>query len=278
MKLLSSRPLRTLPTLLRYAAYHANRYLLRRPELTAVAKSGLHFRFKTEDSIGRYIYAKGTYERELTRFLFEEGHFPKGGIALDIGANLGYYALHMAQSASRVVAFEPHPTNYGLLCDNIELNGLTNVDARQLALGATPGEADLFSAPEGENGGHSLLSHEGRKQLSVKVETLDRCLAAEEIDPKTVSFVKMDVEGFEYQVLLGATRLLEAGPVIFAEFTPGLMKQEGETAASLLDFMQQHDYLPFKLHAQQLQSISLADLQGVRDDENLMVWWQKTTI
>lgn len=134
----------------------------------------------------------------------------------DVGANLGYYALLLARRvgpAGRVDCFEPEPSNRALLEKSVQ--GLAQVRVHPIALGA--GEATVALEP-GING---LISERG--SLPVPLRRLDDVLGPD-VDPLKVDLLKIDVDGYEGQVLAGCREILEqARPAIFLELHPELI-------------------------------------------------------
>ena len=147
-------------------------------------------------------------------------------IALDIGASLGLWSLPLAATARVVDAqlwcFEPNPDNAAWLQANIAANDLSSVaEVHQSALGAHSGIARLGCREHG--GGNAALieaDDTDTDAVEVPVARLD------DIEfPRRVSFMKMDVEGFELDVLRGARGLVERDrPAIFGEFNAGWLR------------------------------------------------------
>lgn len=126
-----------------------------------------------------------------------------GDSALDVGANIGVHAIFMAKKVGhrgRVYAIEPEPTTYGILQENVRLNGLKNVLGLPLALGAETGEGELSSGMTARNAfnlcgsGQSL----GRRVQIMRGDDLFKSR-----DWAVPVVIKIDVEGFEAQVLEG---------------------------------------------------------------------------
>ena len=142
------------------------------------------------------------WEPHVVRSLQE--HVVPGSVALDIGAYIGTHAMLMGRLAgpeSRVYAFEPQRKLHRELRRNIDLNGLANVTALKYVIGAALGEGGVAVGTGGER---------------VEMRTLDS------FGFQNVSLVKIDVEGFENEVLAGAERLLrENRPVILIEILGG---------------------------------------------------------
>ena len=101
-----------------------------------------HFLYNVNDLyIGKSLDLYGEFS-ELELHLLGQWIRP-GDVVLDVGANVGTHCVFFARQvgpAGRVLAFEPQRLTFQMLCANIALNDLTNVDCRQAAVGRTPGE------------------------------------------------------------------------------------------------------------------------------------------
>ena len=165
----------------------------------------------------------GFYEPEELLVL---EYFSKGSnrIAFDIGANTGWYSLHMGhvfrKTGGRVYAFEPIPSTFEQLRRNISLNGFENVVfTHNMALGDTETTAEFF-IPEFSG---SVAASQRRlfvedKNASVKcrVMKLDTFVAEQKIP--SIHLIKCDVEGAELSVLKGGkTSIKKHLPVIMLE-------------------------------------------------------------
>lgn len=163
---------------------------------------------------------------------------PRGGSILDVGANTGYTAAWFATLADRVYAFEPHPGNRNLIAEQLRIRRITNVEVRPTAIGDRNGEVDLYCKPRA--GLHSLGDVGTRLStgvIRVPCTTLDDLLRAESI--RDVRLLKIDVEGFEPEVLYGARRALESGaiPRIIFEYSPAFYVERGMEARAPADFL-----------------------------------------
>lgn len=147
-----------------------------------------------------------------------------GGVALDIGANIGLSAIVLAAllPAGRVLAAEPSPRTVRALRETLALNGLTGrVAVEATAIAATPGEVAFNADPDHSAG--SKIVNEGTMDraalapVTVPVTTLDALVAAHAL-PR-VDLVKVDVEGFEGDVLDGAAATIARHrPAFILEF------------------------------------------------------------
>jgi FkbM family methyltransferase len=142
---------------------------------------------------------------------------PPGGVVADIGANIGLTAILFAQLAREVHAFEPSPTTFALLSENLRMAGAGNVVAHNIGLGEAPARLTLTYAPSNRSGGFvsRRIRPGGHVTEDIAIETADAAFAARGIRP---DFLKIDVEGFEPFVLRGAARVLrEARPAVVLE-------------------------------------------------------------
>jgi len=156
--------------------------------------------------ITREIYFEQVYDRFY--------RMQSDDIVVDIGAHVGLFTLKVAKSVKLVLAVEPHPFNYRLLTMNIALSKLENVIPVKLALSSYSGKAKLYLRSTAT---HTLKDQifglESGETLEVWVETLDRLI--DELRLNKVTFVKIDVEGAELDVLKGSQRVLTENDRLF---------------------------------------------------------------
>jgi FkbM family methyltransferase len=145
-------------------------------------------------------------------------HFtPKqGDIVVDIGANIGRYTLIASKRVGtngKVVAIEAHPGNFEMLNRNIKLNRLTNVIPLNYAAYSKETKVKLY-VPGEESGNtiyNTIISDRARNEdkfVQVSANTLDFLLQSKGIKQEKVNWIKIDVEGAEFEVLKGATNVL----------------------------------------------------------------------
>jgi FkbM family methyltransferase len=140
-----------------------------------------------------------------------------GEMFIDVGSNVGSYALWAADCSANVIAVEPDPNAVDLLRINLSLNPLVSVRVEQCALGAAPGEISMTSGLDTMN----RLVIDGTGDQMVRVRTLDAL-----IDSRRVRGVKIDVEGAERLVLEGAINALQAHLVDFIQLEWNSMSRD----------------------------------------------------
>lgn len=167
-----------------------------------------------------------------------------GGIMLDLGAHDGSTAIPrvLLGEVEACYCAEPDPLNYACLVANIVENGLRGfVLPDRVAIGARDGSAKLLRTKFSR--GHRVLHDEdaGESEITeIKVRTLDTWLDELGVDPRAISFVKSDTQGYEMQVLLGASRLVSRAHVAWQlEFAPKLMRLAGSDPREFLSLLQQ---------------------------------------
>ena len=137
---------------------------------------------------------------------------PEGGVLADVGAHVGRWALRLSRKASRVIAVEANPDTAAVLRANMELNGITNIDVRQVA--AWDSHARLrLEDPNGQvTGGSTRVLEDG--DGTVQAVPLDDVLA----DEPRIDLIKLDVEGADLRALRGmAGTLARCRPKLLVE-------------------------------------------------------------
>lgn len=149
--------------------------------------------------------ALGIYEHEKVQAIRD--FLEPGATFIDIGANKGDFTILAASivgPSGRILAIEPDKNNFTWLSRSVEENAIANAECHQSALGAENYKGILHLGAK--SGLHSLLSLSGREEKGVQivqVRALDHL-----INDARVDVLKIDVEGFEAEVLAGANRTL----------------------------------------------------------------------
>lgn len=190
-------------------------------------------------------------ERFLLRRLLS-----KGMTVVDVGANIGYYLLLAEQAigpAGKVICIEPSSENLPELRRNIDLNAFANVSLHAVALGDHEGQTGL------QTGINSGIVDGTSGPYTVPLRRLDQ-LVTERVD-----FLKIDVEGYEGQVLAGAESLIAAyKPTLFLELHPHIVGRFGYSASGILADLKRH-YARITLYEKQPStSQSVVDKIAVR--------------
>jgi len=161
----------------------------------------------------------------------------EGATVIDIGANIGYYTLIFAQLAGKngkVFAFEPDPKNFQILKKNIEINGHKNVILEEKAISNKEGNLKLFLSKD-NHGMHRIYpSKFCEASIDISSIKLDNYFK----NNMKIDFIKIDIEGAEYDALKGMTSLIEKNKklTILIEFAPASIEEFGGRPEEVLDF------------------------------------------
>jgi FkbM family methyltransferase len=182
---------------------------------------GLNFKMYSEcdDHIVDMLYFKMVDYAELSELKLFLALAKEAEVVLDVGANTGLYSVTTARvnPQAKLFAFEPYHINAQRLRKNLALNGLDKVQVLEQALGTTVGEIE-FAVPEEEQICDVLSADTeftqqfyrkwvSYKNVKVQATSLDRFV--EEQNLQRLDLIKIDVENFESEVLLGALKTLE---------------------------------------------------------------------
>jgi len=191
------------------------------------------------DYVSNKILLDGIYEgRELNaldQLVF--CHLPRDSVALDIGANIGNHTAYFARYFSRVIAFEPNPMVFAVLSANVVAIG-GGVEIINVGLSDKTG--NVYFQTNESNLGASRISDKPTPH-KVDVSTLD--VFIDSLSLAHCKFIKIDVEGHEYNVISGAKKLLQScHPIIAME---GFYKAHPENGDRMQVLMQSLGYAFF---------------------------------
>lgn len=262
-----------------YRAVRTARKAVGRTDKVVTRRKGICYELDLGEGIDLAIYLLGAFEASTCRAL--AAHVKPGMTVLDVGANIGSHTLHLARlvgSAGRVHAFEPTAFGYAKLQRNLSLNPelASRVTAHQCFL---TGEAanDLpqnvyASWPlAARRDVHPKLLGQPKSTNGARANTLDRIMI-ENGDP-AIHVVKLDVDGFERDVLSGAAAILSRHkPTLVMELSPYILEERGCPVDELISFLQSHGYRLFDEKTEkQLRTDNASISRMVRDGESVNV-------
>jgi FkbM family methyltransferase len=192
-------------------------------------------RLNLNDWLGRHVFVTGEYEPATTSLV--KALLRSGDTFVDVGANVGYFALLAAQRigpTGRVVAFEPVPLTRDQFTKNVQLNGFGNLMIRDEALSERPGEVEFFVGPTDHRGTSSLRPLDASSEkIRVRTARFDD-LGLD--GPARV--IKIDVEGAELLALHGMAETLRRDhPDLIVEVTDSFLRTMGHSAVALGEFL-----------------------------------------
>lgn len=211
------------------------------------------------------IMSSGTYEDEIGRLI--NISLKSGENALDIGANIGLQSIRMSQAvgvSGRVYSFEPINYLQKKLENNLELNRATNVQIFPLALSDEKGSAVFQIDPQIWNQGTFSLTTKGDQGESqvVTIAVADELPEVRELT--SLHLIKIDVEGFEFQVLRGLKETLHKHhPRLIFEYDADYWLKADQQINDAFLFLQSLNYAVFQITPFGCERInSVTDIEG----------------
>jgi len=177
-----------------------------RSEIKTIAKSREGYLFNI--SSGEDLDIIRTTREEFVNSFFKPS---VGDIIIDVGANIGSYAIKASKLVSKkgkIFAIEADPNTFEKLKKNIKLNNLENVIPINIAIYNTKKNMKFFKSELSVS--NSLLSQEGKNSINIQAEILDNVI--QEFNPPSIEWLMIDVEGVEIEVLEGAKGILATNP------------------------------------------------------------------
>ena len=190
-----------------------------------ISNGGVRFAGNFASYIDRQMYLFGGYEATSIRLFLETVPLERRGTVLDIGANAGTHSLQFAQAFQHVHAFEPNPMLWAQFETNCELNELHNVQLHKVGLGDCDTELSLQLIDKPNYGLGTFTTAE---QYDMPLRPVATCPVrhaghyVQRLDVQSIDAVKIDVQGFEPQVLRGLAEVLRRDqPLIWCEIGEG---------------------------------------------------------
>lgn len=234
----------------------------RRGDQVQVTRNSVVFEVDRSDYMQWYIWADLVEEnwRHCLKY------YKPGTLIIDVGSNIGAFALKMAQAtlssgkgSGQVVAVEANPQVARRLRRQMELNPQLKsaIDLWEVALGDSNGVI-WFSVDSANTGGGHVVQDVTQNSMEVPMRRLDDLLAEKSLG--RVGILKIDVEGFEPEVLAGAAETIDRDtPVLYLEVTDSWLKSRGRSALEMLsDLHRRHGYQFWIDHGKSLEPLQIS--------------------
>lgn len=225
------------------------------PYVSEHERDGEFFRFYVGDRIGELWY-KGGWDQAEIGYLREHLVRP-GDVVFECGAHHGELTIHLSRwvgEQGKVVAFEPVPRNRACVQKQIELNDLKNVTLVHAAVGRERGRARITDDSNAEVA--------GKRGPGIEVEMV-RLDDYVEMKP---TMLKIDVEGYEAELLKGAREVMKLRPRISLEMHPQSFDLYGTSVEEVLALVNAESY-HWKMHYSDAREIS--DYEGQKIDRRM---------
>jgi len=193
------------------------------------------------DHISDIIAFTGVYEARLTKRIAELAR--RGGILVDVGANLGYFSLMWAalNRENKCIAFEASPRNIPLLNRNISQNRLeSQIEVFPVAAGKEAGRMSFNLGPVEQTGWGGFGIGSGGEGVDVDVVRIDQVVSSD----KPIALLKVDIEGADAWALMGSEHLFKTKVVKEVSFEQNKprMRQLGIPLNAAQEFLQAMGY------------------------------------
>ncbi len=207
---------------LRWLAHHLPRWVLSVPTKEVFAPTiygfGLHIDPSSDSGLEQSLYYMGSYERGTLHIMHQL--LRAGDHFVDVGANIGLMSLFASKcvgNTGKVTSFEPNPETRRILNRNVRDNAVNTIEVQAYALGADSSAAQIYADPDGNRGAASLHTTGGAALAEIEIRSFDSLFFAE--NATTPQLVKIDVEGYEADVLRGGGRSFSASnaPALIVE-------------------------------------------------------------
>ncbi len=185
---------------------------------------------------------------ETDNFSFLKSRCGNGAVIFDIGAHIGLFAAiaaKIAGNSGKVFAFEPAPSTVPVLAQTIRINNLGNIiEPVNQAMGKDCGKITFFISDEEADNSNSLVSYKNDRKLNgveVDVNTIDNFAAIKKLSK--VDFIKIDVEGAEYDTLRGGIEVFKnLRPCFILAIHPEPIEKKGDKLEDIYDLLLQLSY------------------------------------
>jgi len=206
----------------------------------------LRFHHTSESS--RVLWIEPDYQIDTEDFVHD--YLQNGDTFVDVGANIGLVTLTAAVkvgSSGIVYSIEPHPTIFLNLKANIQLNDLNNVHTFNTALGNKKGEVN-FSDSRSDSLNAILENNNGITVPICKLDDLP-------INESSIALMKIDVEGYEQFVLLGALKKLKITKCVYFETLEKLYKKYNYTHEDVFNILLNEGFNLYRLHKRKISPL-----------------------
>ena len=233
-----------------------NHYQYSKPTYRKVNRNNINYNLDISDIVDWYIYY-GFIENSRQKLL---RLIKKGNTIFDIGANVGDVSMNASirvDVEGKVFAFEPDEINFKRFQSNLLVNNFCNITIINKGMGNISGEYFLSIIDENNLGMNKIVPVANNiKGSYIDIITIDEYVKEKNI--KNIDLIKIDVEGFEMNVLLGGKNSINRfKPKLFVELDNNNLKEQGFSAKEIISFLENKNYNI--VNAETLMQVKVSD-------------------
>jgi len=202
-----------------------------------IKRKGYRLRFYPSAN-SRLLWIDKNYENQVIDFIHD--YLRDGDIMIDAGANIGVITMEssvIVGNKGKIYSIEPHPKTFRFLRGNIQLNRFDNIEIFNVVLG-NQDDIVLFSDKISDDQNSVSDDKNGIKLLMKRLDDL--------IHSNQINLLKIDVEGYEKFVLLGASKLLKITDCVCFEAVEKSMENQGYTIGDIYDILLKNEFQLFR--------------------------------
>lgn len=243
-----------------------NYLFFRSPKLVHIGYRNIHYNLMVNPQNGaldKYIFFYKLYEPEVSNIFLQV--IKEGDNILDIGANIGYHSIFLSRltgETGKVYSFEPIKRLCEQIKNSIQLNSINNIQVYNYALGNQEYKAVLHIDSKHLGGSSIIESSHLKEKEEIEVKVLDT------LELPKISLIKLDTEGYEWNVVKGAQKIIERDkPNILFEYNPlSYERQNKGDAICFLNYLREHDYRLFDIENQKEEIIEINNYLKIFDE------------
>ncbi|MCA0431405.1 MAG: FkbM family methyltransferase [Bacteroidetes bacterium] len=213
-----------------------NNYQYKKNSIKHFSYKGINLKLDIHDYVGHYHYfgLKDIEQTNLMRLI------KPGDFVIDIGTNYGTTLLQFANLIGvngKTFGFEPDPINFEICNQNIQLNHFTNLSVENIGLGNKEAEVNLVVDVDSNRGGNRISENIiGKESYQIKIVKFDNWVLDKMLNK--INLIKIDVEGYEMEVLKGAENSIKKyKPILFIELDDNNLKQQNSSAKEVISYL-----------------------------------------
>ncbi len=219
-----------------------NHYQYKKGSLRKFQIKGINYELDISDIMGWYVYFGFKDKARIKLYSLVK----KNDVIFDVGANIGETTLNFAKKTGengKIHSFEPDPINYISVEKNIRINDFNNILLNPFGLGNEEGKFKIYTVDENNRGMNRIVNSTDNisNHREITITRIDDYVKNNNI--KTINLIKIDVEGFEFNVLKGALEVLNKfHPILFIELDNQNLKDQGSSANELITYLVENEY------------------------------------